>query len=421
MIRKIIFTSLILTCLLFTTIAEECFAGAAEELAQAKVHRRMAYYEVPEDLKSTYYGQAEQMYESVVQNYPGTDTALQAQRDLVILYILLEKPADRQTALGKLKSDFATNPKLPAALHWIARNSESLEVRAADKYEVAKSIYQYIIDHCPDSNHAAQTPLDILRGQALSFIDAGNDAAAEATIDKMITDFAGHRRLSSILYSVAKRYEELSKHPQSNTLYQKVIQHCPGSKHAARARMDIRKVNIAQLIQAGDNTAAETEVDSLIADPPTAVHLGDVVARSGQEYYRQGLQYESQGLEAQARACFEKAAATWQKVTLEEAVKVDVAQYSYYLWGDCCRRLGWYAESIQHYQKLADDYPDYKTLWHGLFMIGRNYQSMAKEGLIAKSEANTKTKAAYQRLTETHPDCKAARAANRWLERENSR
>ena len=423
MVRKSIFTTLILVGLVVFAIAEDCFAGAAAELAQAKKYRQMAFYEVLNNQKSTYYGQTEQMYKSIVQNYQDTDTALQAQRDLVTLYILLERPVDRQAALNKLKSDFATHPKLPAALHIIARRNESPENPASDKYQVSKSIYQYLINHYPSSTSASKAPLDILRGQTFSFIDAGNDTAAEATIDKMITDFAGHPRLAATLYSTAnmKKFEALGKYGPQSRLYQKIVQHCAGSKYADKAKLDIHRLNIAQLIQAGDSTAAETQLNSLIADFPRAVHLADVVAMSAQEYYNQGMKYERQGLDTQAMTYFEKAAATCEKVTLEQAKEENVTEHSYYFWGDCCRKLGRYAESIQHYQKLADDYPDYRMAWDALFMVGRNYQKMAKEGLIAKSEAKASTTAAYQQLIESYPDCMAAKAAQRWLNRNTPR
>ena len=418
MSKNTLLVLVVLFGVLFCQMDEECFADAAAELAQANKYRLMAYYEVPEDQKSTYYGQAEQMYKSIVQNYPGTDTALHAQKDLVTLYILLERPADRQTALGKLKSDFVAHPKLPTALHWIARRNENPENLASDKYQVSEDIYQYIIDHHPDSNQAAKAPLDILKGQTLSYIDSGNDTAAEATIDKMITDFAGHRRLPAVLLRIAD-FDPFGEHPLQKKIYQKIIQHCPDSKQAKFARFGIYRFDITESIRAGNHSAVQTKLNIVQADFSEGDCL-KMVGFTATDYYRRATEYEGQGLEAQAADYFQKAAAK-ADIVLSASDNSHTPPSVYDVLGDCYRRLGQYAKSIQCYQKLADDYPDYEMAWHALFMVGRNYQSMQKEGLISKSEANTKTKAAYQRLVDTHPDCQAAKAAQHWLDRNNSR
>ena len=418
MVKRLFFTSLVLVGLLVLVIADKCLAGAAAELAQAKKYRHMAFYEVPNNQKSRYYGQAEQMYKSIVQNYSGTDTALQAQRDLVTLYILLERPADRQTALNKLKSDFATHPKLPAALYFIARRNENTENPAGDKYQVSRDIYQYIIDYYPDSNQAAKAPLSILCGQALSYIDNGNYTAAEATIDKLISNFASHPRLPAVLFHMAY-FDQFGKHPLQKKIYQKIIQHCPGTKQAKFARFCIPRFNIAEAIRAGDHSVVQTKLDIVKTNFSQESYL-EIAGFTATDYYRRASEYQSQGLESQAADYFQRAAAK-ADIVLSASDNSRIHPSIYNVMGDCYRRLGQYAKSIQCYQKVVDDHRKFKRAWHAQFMIGRNYQSMAKEGLIAKSEAKIQIKAAYQQLTESYPDCKAAKVAQRWLNRNNSK
>ena len=54
MVRKSIFTTLILAGLVIFTMDGNCFADASQDLAQANKYRHMAFYEVPNNQKNTY-------------------------------------------------------------------------------------------------------------------------------------------------------------------------------------------------------------------------------------------------------------------------------------------------------------------------------------------------------------------------------
>ena len=90
------------------------------------------------------------------------------------------------------------------------------------------------------------------------------------------------------------------------------------------------------------------------------------------------------------------------------------AGHSYYT-------LGKYTESIKCYQKVVDDYPDYHLAWHALFQVGRNYKKLKESGLISKSEADIRIKAAYEQILVDYPACPAAKGAEQWLSRQNSK
>jgi hypothetical protein len=73
MVKKILFTSLALSGLLFSTMPPACFADAAAQLKQAETYKQNEQYE-----------QAEAIYRDIVADYPGTDEAFKAQKSSAI-------------------------------------------------------------------------------------------------------------------------------------------------------------------------------------------------------------------------------------------------------------------------------------------------------------------------------------------------
>ncbi len=100
---------------------------------------------------------------------------------------------------------------------------------------------------------------------------------------------------------------------------------------------------------------------------------------------------------------------------IEQLPGSDMAAMANTLAGQAYRKLGQYGKSAACYQRIADNYPESRLAGHSLFMVGRNYEELKKAGAVSESEADAKTKAAYEQLLEDYPDCKAAAIARRWL------
>ena len=178
--KKTLLVSLVSFGLLFG-IAEDCLADVAAQLAQAEACGNNKDYNC-----------AETIYTDIVQNYPGSNEALAAQRELTGLYIDMGNDAKAREALEKLIADFSEHPGLPGALSYIATR-----YRWSSKYEEAASIYQQIIQQYPDSSYAEMAQFEFPKMDVLSLvewgIEDGNDAEAQAAIDNLIADFDGHQ------------------------------------------------------------------------------------------------------------------------------------------------------------------------------------------------------------------------------------
>jgi len=268
MVKKILFISLALFGLLFSTMPPACFADAAAQLEQAETYKNNEQYE-----------QAEAIYKTVVTDYAGSDYALEAQKNLAILYIDWGKGPQAQAACERLITDFSSHPALPGALYQVANQYQILQ-----RHEQALELYQYIVDNCPESDRAVPSQMDVV----ISNLELGNDAEAQAATDKLIADFAGHPALPEALYGVADKYQDSQRHEQAIELFQYLADTWPESDGALPAQMDVVMSNL----ELGNDAEAEAALDKLIADFAAHPDLPDVLYHLANEY--QGRQRHEQ-------------------------------------------------------------------------------------------------------------------------------
>jgi len=268
MVKKILLISSVLFGLLFSTMPPECFADAAAQLEQAETYKNNEQYE-----------QAEAIYKTVVTDYGGSNYALEAQKNLAILYIDWGKGPQAQAAYERLITDFSSHPALPGALYQVANKYQILQ-----RHEQAIELYQYIVDNCPESDRAVPAQMDVV----ISNLELGNDAEAEAATDKLIADFAVHPDLPEALYGVADKYQDTQRHEQAIELFQYLADTCPESNAALPAQMDVVMSNL----ELGNDAEAEAALDKLIADFAAHPGLPDVLYHLANEY--QGRQKHEQ-------------------------------------------------------------------------------------------------------------------------------
>ena len=244
MVKKILFISLALFGLLFSTMPPECFADAAAQLQQADAY-----------MKDKNYEQAEAIYRDIVTNYPGTDEAFQAQKNLALLYIKTTRyPAARQE-VDTLLTNFADHPELPGEVYNLA---EQYWHRSRKRYEDAKSLYEYIAENHSDSDFAIWARAWAAGADIL----LGNDAAAQAGIDALIRDFAEDPELAGVLLGLGNISWNHEKYNWSRQLYQHTLERDPQGPLAMRAKAGVAGADI----MLGNDAAAQAGVDALIRD-----------------------------------------------------------------------------------------------------------------------------------------------------------
>ena len=174
-------------------------------------------------------------------------------------------------------------------------------------------------------------------------------------------------------------------------------------------------------ITSGEYAEADAIVDRLVKDYPGHSGLQVAVTEIAEQYYTEAFRMEEKGDASGAKGNLQKAAGLWQ-MAIDNLPTDAKAMPQACCWaGDCYHTLREYEKSRGCFQKVVDGYPEYRYAWHALYMVGRNYQDMGNSGLISKSEADTKTKAAYQQLLEKYPNCEVADEVRQWLSGRDSK
>ena len=382
MVKKILFTGLVSLVLLSCQMTEQCFADAQSELALAQTYEQ-----------DSNYGQAEAAYQNIVADYPDTNDALDAQKRLTMLYFSIDKDQQGQAAFQKLVADFSENARIAQTVNQIASYCSELKI-----HQKARQYYQYILDNWP----ADPVAIWAKAGVVTSSISLADETAADVATAKLLSDFSSHQYLRKAVFNIAAYSHWVGKYQRAKDVCQYILANWPEDEFAIWAQMDLA----ASYIGLGQEKAAQAAIDKLVTDFNDHPKLNWARFVVGQQYYLENR--------------FTEAAAMWEQIMAGTPSFTDDEFAEAYLYmGDCYQRLGQYQKAIESYKMLADNYPDYKYAWHALFSVGHGYQNLKQTGGISDSQADAKTRAAYEQLLQQYPDCKAAKAAERWLSRNN--
>ena len=156
------------------------------------------------------------------------------------------------------KSEIHLPEPVPARLYDIAKKYDGLK-----KYEEAKGVCELIAKRHPDSPHAAVAQMYVSKRDIFSLIDSEDHTAAQAAVEELRADFAGHPNLPEVLYAIAERY---GKREEGRSLYEQIVQLYPDSPYAEKARYHGPEIHIFSLISSGKYAEAEETIDRFAAD-----------------------------------------------------------------------------------------------------------------------------------------------------------
>jgi len=202
MAGKVFLTSSII--LLFAGITYPVFADVSAQFKEAE-----------DNVKNTNYAEAEKIYRQIITDYPGTDYAYQAQKNLIMLYITTDNQPLADTAYQQLLANFSGHKDIAQAVHDIA-----YRYRCANKQDKANQIDQYVVETWSQSDCAVLAQMDL----AKSYVNLGEMEGAEAAVNKLFTDFSGNALIARAVHDVAQQYRWTRKYEKANQLYQYVIE-----------------------------------------------------------------------------------------------------------------------------------------------------------------------------------------------------
>jgi len=134
---------------------------------------------------------AENIYQQLVQRYPGSIWVLRVQKERARVHLKAGNEEAVLAIVDELLADFSSHPGLAEALCKIARECEE----TAKRYDTAQHIYQQVVQRFPDSSQAGKAQFDVARINVLSLVASRNDTNAQAAFESLIADFNGHPSL----------------------------------------------------------------------------------------------------------------------------------------------------------------------------------------------------------------------------------
>ncbi len=313
------------------------------------------------------YEKSKQLCQHVIDNFPDSEQAMWSQMGVAIANISLGESNAAAAAVDKLVADFSGNKYIAQAVHEIAGHCNFLE-----KHEKARQLHQYVLDNFPDSEQAMWSQM----GVAVSNTALGETGAAQAAVDKLLTDFSRNEQIADAVRQVANAHRKSGKYEKANELYQYVIANWPGGESAVLVRMDIALSNVSSLIHDGNDSEAQTALDKLITDFAKHPNLAEVVRNIGYSYYTKARLTNLEGDIEGGKVLYRKAVEVWERL-IREFPGSEVIPNAYYCSAVCyAQELEEYQKGIDYFQKVVNNWPDYEYAQQARLLIVEYYNKM---------------------------------------------
>jgi len=358
---------------------------------------------------------AKAIYAQIAQQHPTDPYAERAKIDViktaVISAIESENDSQSQMNFDQLNTDFKSKSYLPAALYRIAERYEE-----SRKFDKAKTVYTQIAQQYPSSEFAVRSQIDISKVEAICLIDSGKDAEIQAIISKFKSDFKGNSYLPAALYRICERFEDAKKYDTAKAIYGQIAQEFGNSSFAARAQLNIAKINVIVSVVPGSDIVTQSAVDKLAAayDSATYPMISNAIYLITEKCYAEGTKPDVNRVAGDKLVAL--SAALLDKYVLGKICGRDNKASAYYISGLNHDRLGDYAKAAQAFQGAYDANPKHQYADYCLFAVGHCCEKLLEQKLISKTAAAATITSQYSQLVSKYPQSAYAPHARSWLE-----
>ncbi|MBW8001010.1 MAG: tetratricopeptide repeat protein [Planctomycetes bacterium] len=351
--------------------------------------------------------EAKELYQRIIGTWPGSEHAMWSQMHLAISAI---NEADQSTAdaeVSKLLNEleFRWDQHRSSAVYSVAE-----EYRKLGKFGKAVGVYQNIVENWSETKYGLWSQM----GLAMCNIETGDEAGVEAAVDRMIVDYTNDDHLAVAICNVVEGYCEKGKQDKAAEIYQLAVNNWPQQEQAVWAEM----IDVISNIHLGNENEANAGIDRLTLNFSGQLNLTRAVYMIAEQYHRKGSAAEESGLNERSESLYQKAVSLWEMI-INDFDECFLTVESCAFVAKCHRKLGDYEESIQYYQKIIDEYPDYRHGWYALYMVGHNLETLLKTGSVSSAVAVPQIQAVYTQLIEKYPTCSAADGVQSWLNNHN--
>jgi len=215
---------------------------------------------------------AYELYLHNVDHFPTDMYAMWSQVEIAYANISGGDFAAADAACDKLLSLFSDQETLPKEVYQVAG-----AYNKAKRSDKAAELCRYIVETWPKSDHALWAQRDL----AMWSIDANDELAAQAAVDKLLSDFSEHQGIAQVIHAVAQHYERAKGNlEKALELHRYNAEHFSSDVYAMWSQVEIVYFHIRD----GNDAAADNAFDKLLtafADQPT---LPKEIYQVGDEY-----------------------------------------------------------------------------------------------------------------------------------------
>lgn len=353
MVKKLILILSALLSLLFVGITDEDTVDVLDQLKQAEAY-----------VKDSQYEQAESIYKTIIADYPDTDYAFQAQKNLVIVYVATDNQPEAEVALQQLLTEFSTQERLPHSIHEITERCCNL-----GKGDAVKQLHQDILNNQPQSNEAIWLQMGVVH----SSVYRGDDPNAEAATEALIAEFSENEFSAEAVAQIAWSYRKQKRYEKARQLYQFVVDNWLHKYRAIFSLRGVARCNIAL----GNEKAAWAAVERLLGEFSENEHIAEAVSSIAGDYRKLEKYKEARILHQYVLDnCRDSGQAIWSQ---RGVILANIA-------------LGDDPNAEAGIQTLFSNFSDHKDIPKVVYQVARKLKNDERAGAL------------YQYVVDNHPD-----------------
>ena len=346
------------------------------------------------------YGDAEEIWLTLMQESPEIDVSKQATEGLICLYAQI---GNDPNAFDLLATYIEMFPDEDATAETIGRVASIYQSRKC--YPVARALHQSVTEKWPGTDRAMVS----LSGMALAQISMGDDPNAVSTIDSLIVQYTENPEICDVLCDLAGQCSQQAQYAQALEIYRRLELNWPDdADHYMMAEVSMRAISD---IGYGDNPGTQVSLSLLAETYSQSSNLASALWQVSSIYYSKATRCRE--VQPHQENLYKSIEAG--QLAMEYSKTSDLSAQACYQLAESYRLLGKEEAAIGYYRLLLSDWPDYEYAWNAQFMIGRCSEKLAYKGLIDASVAQSTCTEAYQNVCQIFPVCPAVKAASAWL------
>jgi len=333
---------------------------------------------------------AVELYGEVVERWPGSKWAVDAQKRLARMWITAGDYEKADAAAAKLKAVFGGRAGAAAAVEDVGDGYQ-----LADSSAKAYALYKWVVENLPDDDRAIWCQMKAATAQ----IRMQDLEKSEEELGNLLSGFAGHEELAATIHEVVEEYRNAGLYEEGRGLFAYLLENWDETPETL---LEFQVGIALSSIWMGQESEAEEAIETLCVDFNDNPKLGKALFQIGEAYYEKGVR---SGLKSpEAPILFGKAMVLWDKFIKEFPPTLATAD-AYYLSGICYRRRGNYEKAIDCFREVVANWPTYHYVCRAQLRIAKCYEKLKESGTLSEAEADVMIVEAYSAVVEDFPDC----------------